>query len=46
MAVWPTVEIGERLDGLGLFGAVLVVAGSGMTALGKSAESAEPVALE
>ena len=46
LAIWPALEIGARLDGLGIGGAVLVVAGSGMTALGKSAESADPVSLE
>ena len=46
LAVWPTAEVGEALDTLGLIGALLVVAGSMMTALGRGAHIDEPVDFE
>ncbi len=46
LAVWPTVDIGVHLDALGTVGALLIVAGSMMTALGKRARQVEPVCLE
>lgn len=46
LAIWPSVEIGARLDALGLVGALLTVVGSMMTALGKPAGGTEPVCLE
>jgi drug/metabolite transporter (DMT)-like permease len=46
LAIWPQAEVGQRLDALGLAGAVLVVAGSMLTALGRRNSVAEPVDLE
>jgi drug/metabolite transporter (DMT)-like permease len=46
LAIWPDAEVGERLDVLGLIGAVLVVVGSMMAALGRGDRSSEPLALE
>ncbi len=36
LAIWPEADIGERLGAVGLTGAVLIVAGSVMAALGKA----------
>ncbi len=42
LAVWPEADIGARLDALGAAGAILIVTGSIMAALGTRSESAEP----
>lgn len=36
LAIWPEADVGTRLDALGSVGAVLIVAGSMMTALGRA----------
>ncbi|MDH3254344.1 MAG: DMT family transporter [Acidobacteriota bacterium] len=46
LALWPAADVGEKLDGLGIAGSVLIVAGSMMTALGRGSRDAEPVALD
>jgi drug/metabolite transporter (DMT)-like permease len=46
LGMWPTADIGGRLDTLGLVGAGLIVGGSMMTALGSRAERVKPLDLE
>ena len=46
LAIWPTADIGERLDALGLVGAALIIAGSVMAALGSGEVESDPVALD
>ncbi|MCP4202315.1 MAG: DMT family transporter [bacterium] len=46
LAAWPEAEIGARLDALGMAGALLIVAGSMMTALGSRSEEVEALDLE
>lgn len=46
LAVWPEADIGARLDALGMAGAILIVAGSMMTALGSRAQEAEALDFE
>ncbi len=46
LAFWPSAEVGARLDAMGLTGAVLVVAGSTMAALGREARAVDPVDFE
>lgn len=46
LAFWPSAEVGARLDALGLTGAVLVVTGSTMAALGREARAVDPVDFE
>ncbi len=46
LAAWPEAEIGARLDALGMAGALLIVAGSMMTALGSRSEEVEALDFE
>lgn len=46
LAIWPTADVGERLDTLGLVGAALIIAGSVMAALGSGDAESEPLALD
>jgi len=46
LEVWPSANVGARLDAPGLAGAALVVAGSMMAALGRDARAVEPVDFE
>ncbi|MFQ5526095.1 MAG: DMT family transporter [Thermoanaerobaculia bacterium] len=46
LAIWPSTPIGARLDFLGTVGAILIVVGSMMTALGKRSDDGEPLDLE
>lgn len=46
LAVWPSADVGGRLDTLGLFGAGLIVAGSATTALWRRATRVAPVDME
>jgi len=42
LTAWPEADIGARLDALGAAGAILIVTGSMMTALGTRSEGSEP----
>jgi drug/metabolite transporter (DMT)-like permease len=46
LAIWPSAEVGAKLDALGLVGATLIVGGSMMTALWRQAGKVEPLDLE
>ncbi len=46
LAVWPSAEVGGRLDALGLAGAALIVGGSMMTALWREPKAIEPLDFE
>lgn len=46
LAIWPSAEVGTRLDTLGLAGATLIVGGSMLTALWRPAQAIDPVDLE
>ncbi len=46
LAFWPSADVGYRLDARGLAGAVLVVGGSMMAALGRPPATVVPVDLE
>ncbi len=42
LAIWPQADVGERLGAVGMLGALVVVAGSVMAALGTGARKGEP----